>query len=151
MNRLLVLGLPIAKSVLYDRRSMLKGKFFKRNNHTISSIIRPRENLTTIQRDGIPCGRVSYTTPVSHETVSTCSVRHQATRRRVLYFREWNMAEKQSHSVMARCIRCFRWDDATNWQGTSSAFTFHWSLEFYKLDTKDGYPTYSASRLHLEK
>ena len=86
MNRYLILGLPIAKSVLYERRSLLikslKSNHIQRNNHTISS---PRQNMRTEQRNGLLVRQEgAYKTPVYHETFRTYCVRHQATRRRVL-------------------------------------------------------------------
>jgi hypothetical protein len=105
MNRLLLIGLPVAKSVLYDRRSLLaklpKSKFFKRNNHTISSVIRPRENLNVLQRDDIPGGDISYGIPASHEAFSTCSVRHQATRKRLLSVYKPEMVETGEIAILA--------------------------------------------------
>ena len=53
MNRLLVLGLPIAKSVLYERRSIitnsLKRKISRRNTQTMSSLNSPRETIVSSQ------------------------------------------------------------------------------------------------------
>ena len=49
MNKLLILGLPIAKSALYERQyaltKTLKSKIFKRNNHTISCISSLRQHM----------------------------------------------------------------------------------------------------------
>ena len=57
MNKLLIMGLPIAKSVLYDQQSALlkslKSKFFKRKNHTISCISSLRQNLLYSQSNGL--------------------------------------------------------------------------------------------------
>jgi hypothetical protein len=56
MNKLLILGLPIAKSALYERHSTLtktlKSKILKRNNHTMSCISSLRQNMHINQSDG---------------------------------------------------------------------------------------------------
>jgi len=57
MNKLLILGLPIAKSALYERHSALtktlKSKILKRNNHTMSCISSLRQNMHIIQSNGL--------------------------------------------------------------------------------------------------
>lgn len=89
MNRAAILGLPIAKSILYDRRSIikksLKTKILRRNNHTISSFS-PRQNNSTKQSNGFLEEEVKV--PVSHELFRTDCVMHTTTRRRVLLFCE---------------------------------------------------------------
>jgi hypothetical protein len=56
MNKLLIMGLPIAKSALYERHSALtktlKSKILKRNNHTMSCISSLRQNMHINQSDG---------------------------------------------------------------------------------------------------
>ena len=56
MNKLLILGLPIAKSALYERHytltKTLKSKILKRNNHTMSCISSLRQNMHINQSDG---------------------------------------------------------------------------------------------------
>jgi hypothetical protein len=57
MNKLLILGLPIAKSALYERHSAitktLKSKILKRNNHTMSCISSLRQNMHINQSDAL--------------------------------------------------------------------------------------------------
>jgi hypothetical protein len=57
MNKLLILGLPIAKSALYERHyaltKTLKSKIFKRNNHTMSCISSLRQNMHINQSDAL--------------------------------------------------------------------------------------------------
>ena len=57
MNKLLILGLPIAKSALYERHyaltKTLKSKIFKRNNHTMSCISSLRQNLHNKQSNAL--------------------------------------------------------------------------------------------------
>lgn len=69
MSRLLILGLPITKSILYDRHVSLKSNILKRSNYTFSCISR------------------GYKAPVEklrHESFHSRNVGHQATRRRIL-------------------------------------------------------------------
>jgi hypothetical protein len=57
MSKLLILGLPIAKSALYERHyaltKTLKSKIFKRNNYTMSCISSLRQNMHNRQSDGL--------------------------------------------------------------------------------------------------
>ena len=56
MNKLLILGLPIAKSALYERQyaltKSLKSKILKRNNQTMSCISSLKQNMHINQSDG---------------------------------------------------------------------------------------------------
>jgi len=57
MNKLLILGLPIAKSALYERQyaltKTLKSKILKRNNQTMSCIPSLKQNMNTYQSNGL--------------------------------------------------------------------------------------------------
>ena len=57
MNKLLIMGLPIAKSILYEQQfaliKSLKSKIFKRKNNTISCIPSLRQNLLYSQSNGL--------------------------------------------------------------------------------------------------
>jgi hypothetical protein len=57
MNKLLIMGLPIAKSALYERHyaltKTLKSKIFKRNNHTMSCISSLRQNMHINQSNAL--------------------------------------------------------------------------------------------------
>jgi hypothetical protein len=68
MNKLLILGLPIAKSALYERQSAitksLKSKIFKRNNQTMSCIPSLRQNMHLDQSNGTSTVAKRLTAPV---------------------------------------------------------------------------------------
>ena len=108
MNRLCMKALPIAESALHIRRAMLNkniqgprlsqrlGHRLTRNTLTLGClpIRRKIQNIDTNQI-GILDARVS------HESFSTSTVAHQATRRRVLRIREPELVEKERDIPLA--------------------------------------------------
>jgi len=104
MNRLCMKALPIAESALHIRRAILHKNIQRprlshrltRNTLTLGClpIRRKTQNIDTNQI-GILDARVS------HESFSTSTVAHQATRRRVLRIREPELAEKETNMPVA--------------------------------------------------
>ena len=84
MNKLLILGLPIAKSALYERQSAitksLKSKILKRNNQTMSCIPSLRQNMHLEQSNG--------TATVAKESIQRVTAPVKNTREEFLLFCE---------------------------------------------------------------
>ena len=100
MNRLCMKALPIAESALHIRRAILHKNIQRprltRNTLTLGCLPlrRKTQNIDTNQI-GILDARVS------HESFSTSTVAHQATRRRVLRVCEPELVKKETYIPVA--------------------------------------------------